>query len=131
MPKLNLDLREAESRKPLEDDKYRWRVLSISAPKSGPKAKYVEMVAEVSEGEYEGRKVYHNMPISGKGAGIFVDFWNKIMGTEYDVDDLEELDLDTDEAVGQEFIGTTKQEEYPEGSGQFNHKLAQIYALTA
>lgn len=128
MPRLNVNLKEAESRKALPDDTYLCKVLSISGVKKGPKANYVEVVFDVVDGEFEGRKIYHNLMVSGKGAGMFVEFWNKLMGTEYDVDDLEDLDIDTDEVVGQECRILTKQEEYPAASGEWNHKVQRIYA---
>lgn len=127
MPRLNVDLKEAESRKALPDDAYPCKVLSISAPKQGAKSKYVEWVFQVTEGEFEGAKIYNNTPVTGKGAGMFVDAWNRVMGTDFDVDQLEDLDIDTDDAIGEECICVTKQKEYPEGSGEYQHNLAKLY----
>lgn len=128
MPRLHIDAREAISLKPLPDDTYDCKVLSISAPKKGEKSTFVEVVFEVIDGEHAGAKIYQNMPIDGKGAGIFVDFYNKITGEELDIDDLEDLDVDTDELVGEEIGVTTVQEEYPEGSGDFRHKVKKLVA---
>lgn len=126
MPELKLNLSEAQSLKPIPDDTYPGVVKDFSGIESGPKAKYITATLEISEGEFAGRKFYNNLPIEGKGAGIFVDFINKCLDTDYDVDDLEELDLDTDDLLGAEVGMVIKQEEYPEGSGDFRSQIKRI-----
>ncbi len=118
MPVINLNLKEAESLKPIEEGPYPMTVQECGAVTEGPKAHYVPVKVAINDGEpFEGRTFYVNLPIEGKGAGIFVDFINKVMGTDYDVDDLEDLAFDTDELVGGQLIGNVKNEEYPKGSG--------------
>ena len=48
---------------------------------------------------------------------IFVDFINKVLDLDYDVDDMEDLAFDTDELIGGELTINIKNEEYPKGSG--------------
>jgi hypothetical protein len=128
MPRLHIDASEAQSMKPIPEDTYPCTVLSVSEAKQGPNATYVEAVLVVSEGEYEGRKLYRNMPIEGKGAGIFIDFISKVTGEDYDIDDLDELDIDTDDLEGQEVGAVVTQREYPEGSGEFRNEVSRIVA---
>lgn len=117
MPSINLNLTEAESLKPIEEGAYPATVLEVGEVTQGPKAQYVSVKVAISDGEYEGRNFYNNLPIEGKGAGIFVDFINKVLGMDYDVDDMEDLAFDTDELIGGELIINIKNEEYPKGSG--------------
>lgn len=126
MPRLQLDLSEAQSLKPIPEGIYPMVVEEFSEVREGPKAKYIEARLEISEGDYSGRTFYQNLPIHGKGAGIFVDFINKCSGSEFDIDDLAELDIDTDDYVGAEVGGVVKDEEYPEGSGDFRSKIQRI-----
>ncbi len=70
--------------------------------------------------DHEGRLVWHNLNLSGKGAGFTMDFWNKIM-----VDTLTKGDPppDLDELVNKTFDAYAKIEtEYS------NNKLATILA---
>lgn len=126
MPRLELDLSEAQSLKPIPDDTYPAVVFDFSDVEEGPKAKYVSAVIKIDGGEYNGRQFYNNLPIHGRGAGIFVDFYNKCMGTDYDVDALEDLEIDTDDMLGAEIAIITKQEEYPEGSGEFRSNIHKV-----
>ncbi len=117
MPSINLNLTEAESLKPIEEGAYPATVMEVGEVTQGPKAQYVAVKIAIADGEYEGRTFYNNLPIEGKGAGIFVDFINKVLGMDYDVDDMEDLAFDTDELIGGELIINIKNEEYPKGSG--------------
>jgi hypothetical protein len=117
MPSINLNLTEAESLKPIEEGAYPATVLEVGEVTQGPKAQYVSVKLSISDGEYEGRTFYNNLPIEGKGAGIFVDFINKCLDLDYDVDDMEDLAFDTDELIGAELTINIKNEEYPKGSG--------------
>jgi hypothetical protein len=126
MPALKLNLTEAESLKPVEDGTYPGTVIEISGVKKGPKASYVSATIEVSEGLEKPRKFYTNLPIEGKGAGIFVDFINKALDEEFDVDDLDDLEVDVDDLIGAEVGVVLKQEEYPEGSGDFRSQIKRI-----
>lgn len=124
MPRINVNLKDAEARKPLPNDTYECRVLEINQ-KSGSKSFYIQVIYEVLDGEYEGRKIYDNVMTSGQAAWQFCDWWEALTGEELDVDDLEEFDFDTDDVVGQAIGIATEQEEYPEGSGKYNHKAAK------
>lgn len=129
MPKVNLNLTEAESLKPIPEDKYPARVIASGKVESGPKAHYVPIICAVDGGDHDGRKFTVNLPIEGKGAGIFVDFWNKAKGTDYDVDELSELALDTDELVGAPIGLQIGDNEYPEGSGEIRSQVERTYSL--
>ncbi len=123
MPKIKLDLTDAISLKPIPEDSYLAAVLECGDVESGPKAHYLPAKVAISEGEYEGRNFTINLPIEGAGAGIFVNFINKVLGTDYEVDDLDELAFDTDDLIGGELKIITKNEEYPEGSGDFRSNV--------
>ncbi len=126
MPQVNLSLTEAESLKPIPEDAYPATVVEVGDVKSGPKAHYVPVKLQISEGEHEGRSFYQNLPIEGKGAGIFISFINTALGLDYDVDDMEELAFDTDELVGAEVSINIKNEEYPEGSGDIRSGIKSV-----
>lgn len=123
MPRVTLNLKDAQSRKPIPDDTYLLDIKAFSKLQSGPKAHYLTVTTEIAEGEFAGRKFFDNLPVEGPGAAIFCDFLSKATGNEYNVDELDELDLDTDEIIGLQIAAVVKAEEYPEGSGEFNSKV--------
>ena len=126
MPELTLNLSEAESLKPIPDGTYPGVVAGFGDVTAGPKAKYIPAIVKIAEGDHEGRKFYVNLPIEGKGAGIFVTFINNITGNDFDVDDHEALEVDTDDLVGATCGLVMKQEEYPEGSGDFRSQVKRV-----
>lgn len=123
MPRVTLNLSEAQSRKPIPDAVYPLTIKEFSKVQQGPKARYITVTTEISEGEHVGRKFYDNLPVEGQGAGIFCDFLSKVTGQEINVDDLEELDVDTDDLVGSPIGAVVKAREYPEGSGEFRSEV--------
>lgn len=123
MPQINLNLTDAVSLKPIPEDAYLATVMECGEVASGEKAHYIPVRLELSGGEHEGRVFYVNLPIEGKGAGIFVDFINKCMNLDYDVDDLDDLAFDTDELIGAEIMLNIKDQEWPEGSGDFRSSV--------
>ncbi len=126
MPTINLNLKEAESLKPIEEGAYPATVMEVGEVTEGPKAHYIPVKVSITEGENEGRTFYQNLPIEGKGAGIFVDFINKVLDLDYDVDDMEDLAFDTDELIGGELTINIKNEEYPKGSGDIRSGIKSI-----
>lgn len=126
MPRLTLDLSEAVSLKPAEDGTYPCEVKEIGAVQQGQKASYVVVTFVVTEGEEEGHHFFTNLMINGKAAGMFVNFINAVSGSDYDVDDLEDLDIDTDDLIGATCGVVNKQKEYPEGSGEFRDEVKKI-----
>lgn len=126
MPRVSLNLKDAKSRKPVPDDTYEVVVKKFEGPIKGPKAHYIKAYIDITEGNYEGHRFFHNLPIEGEGAGIFADFVSKLTGEEIDVDQLEELDIDTDELLDVPFGIVTKQREFPEGSNEFQDNIAKI-----
>jgi hypothetical protein len=129
MPRLTIDLSEAQSRKPIPEGTYEAKVAEITGPHKGPKAPYLTFVFEVENANNEvanGRKFYHNTPIKGQGAGIFADTLSKLTGQEVDVDDLETLDIDTDELLGLPVGLVIKDDEYPKDSGEISSAISKI-----
>ncbi len=131
MPEININLTEAESLKPIPEDAYPAEVVEIGAVTSGPKAHYIPVKLRITGGEHEGRTFYQNLPIEGKGAGIFITFVNKALGTEFDVDDMESMSFNTDDLMGAEVIINIKNEEYPKGSGDMRSGIKSVARKTA
>ncbi len=102
MPRVTIDLSEAQSRKPVPEDTYQLKVVEITGPHKGPKSRYMTVVLEITEGEHAGRKFYHNLMITGKAAGMFAEFLSKLTNTDIDIDELENMDIDTDDYIGME-----------------------------
>lgn len=127
MPRLNLKLDQATTFEAIEEGEYLVRVLDISDPEQGPKAQYVNVQVEVTDGEYEGRRFFRNLPTEGKGAGFFMDFWKKATGE--DLEKEPEIDVDTDDAIGAKLVAVIVKREYPEGSGEFRNEVKRF--LTA
>lgn len=123
MPKINLDLTEAVSNKPIDLGVYEMEVESISEVKQGAKAAYVTIVWNCVEEPFVGRKVYDNRPVNGKGASLFADFYAKVTGEDVDVDDLDSLDIDTDDLVGQSALVTIGHREY---NGETQHEVSKL-----
>ena len=129
VPRISLKLNEAVSFAPLEDGDYPVDVTEFSEVKQGAKASYIAVTLEVEEGhENAGAKLWTNLMVDGKAAGMFVDFINRCKGTDYDVADLDDLDIDTDELIGSELTAIVKQEEYPEGSGEMRAQCKSLLA---
>lgn len=129
MPRINLKLQDAVAFTTLEDGDYPVTVTEFSDVQSGPKSSYVVVTMQVDDGhENAGSLLWSNLMIDGKGAGMFVDFINRCQDTDYDVSDLDDLDIDTDELIGSELTAIVKQKEYPEGSGEMKAEVKSILA---
>jgi predicted P-loop ATPase len=131
MPLFNLNLSEAESLKPVSEGAHTFVVDSFDGPKKTTKGKMMlSAIARVQEGSDEdGRKVYINLMLEGKGAGITAAFLSAVLGEEIDVDNTEQMDeIDTDDLIGQEFDGIVKHSEYPEGSGEMRANVVKFKA---
>lgn len=127
-PRLSLDLSEAVSLKPAPDGTYPCEVHSIGDVQQGPKSAFVEVQLKCTEGDEEGHIFFTNLMTNGKAAGGFVRFINAVGGTDYDIDDLDDLDVDTDDLIGGTCGVVNKQKEYPEGSGEFRDEVKKIIA---
>lgn len=131
MPRLTVDLAEAQKREALPDGAYECTVYEVSEPRKGPKSSFVEVQFEVAEGEFAGRRFFRNCPITGKGAGMFAEFYEKVTGEELEFGEGRELDVDTDDLIGLPIVVVNKQQEY-EGEMQNNvAKLLRSEAATA
>ena len=126
MPQININTTEAESLKPIPEDAYPAEVVEVGKVEEGPKAHYIPVKMAITDGEHVGRTFYQNLPIEGKGAGIFITFINKVLGTDHDVDDMENLAFDTDDLMGGECIINIKNEEYPKGSGDMRSGIKSV-----
>ncbi len=129
--KLKLNLSEARSFKPVPDDTYPAKISQVKDVQKGPKASYVPIEFEITEGEFAGRKFYQNYMVDGAAAGMFVEFINKVLGTDHDVDELEDLDLDPNDLIGAACAIVLKQEEYPEGSGEMRSQIKKVLSAGA
>lgn len=130
MPNIRINTSEAESLKPIPEDAYPMEVIEVGAVTEGPKANYIPLKLRITEGDHAGRTFYNNLPIEGKGAGIFISFINKALGFDYDVDDMEHLDFDTDDLLGAEVIGNVKDDEWPKGSGEMRSQISSVARMT-
>lgn len=126
MPRLTVDLAEAQPREALPDGVYECKVFAISEVRRGDKSQYVEIQFTVQEGEFEGRKIWRNTPITGKGAGIFAEMYQKLTGEDIEFGPGKELAIDTEELIGLPLAVATKQREYPEGSGEFQTEVKKV-----
>lgn len=124
MPRLTLDLTEAQVFEPIPEGLYDATISDVSEPQRGPKSAYVRVEFTISDGPHEGRKIWRNYPIEGRGAGFFIDLANKAVGAELSPGDM--VDFDTDDLVGAEVRILVSQTEFPEGSGEFRNEVARL-----
>jgi len=113
MPRLEIDTTEATSFEPIPDDQYEAQVLEVSEVKKGPKAMYVAVTFEITDGEYANRRLWRNYTIEGKGVSFFTELWRKATGEELEIGEAG-LSVDTDDLVGKRIVVITEQEEYEE-----------------
>lgn len=130
MPRLTLNLSEAVSLKAAPDGTYICEVEEIGEVTQGAKAAYVPVRLKCTEGDEEGHIFFTNLMIDGKAAGMFINFINAVTGSDHDVDDLDDLDIDTDDLIGGICNIVNKQKEYPEGSGEFKDEVKKVMAAT-
>lgn len=129
MPRVNLSVKEAQSFAPIPDGTYPAEVTDFSDVQQGPKSSYITAELTINDGEHSGRKMFTNLPLEGKGAGITANFIAKCTGNEVEVgEDAEDLDFDTDDLIGSQVQIVIKNEEYPEGSGDFRPNVKRVLA---
>jgi len=126
MPKLNVDASKAMVFGAVPAGQYPCQILEVSDEIKGPRARYVKFTFAVSEGEHEGRKFWRNAPIEGEGAGIFLEIYNAALRTNYTPADFGEVEVDTDDLIGQEVIVVVTEREHPEGSGIMTNDVARV-----
>lgn len=126
MPRVTVNLKDAETRTVLPDDTYECSVVEVRGPTRGPKASYMTFIFNIDEGEFEGRKIFHNTPIEGAGAGMFEELYEKLVGEPPEKDEEGNFDFDTDDLIGLTLAVVTKQREYPPESGEFVSDVKKI-----
>jgi hypothetical protein len=124
MPRVDLDLTDVKEFAPIEDGPYPASVAEVSEVKTGPKSKYLTVTFEITDGEFVGRKLFRNYPISGAGAGFFTGMIQKATGVELTPGEM--ASYDTDDLLGARCTIVVKNEEYPEGSGDFRPQVDKV-----
>jgi hypothetical protein len=127
MPRLDLDLTDAQVFTPIEDGQHVCTITAISEPKRSPNSVYVNVeftVKDSEKKEHIGRKMWRNYPVTGKGAGFFIEFWAAATGEQLEPG--KPIGVDTDDALGQDVLVQSKQREYPEGSGDWRAEPEKV-----
>lgn len=110
MPRIQVDATDAVVFKDVEAGTYECTVDEISDVIQGPKAKYLKATLKICSGDYDGQLLWTNLPIDGKGAGIFIDFVNKVTGSELEAGEIH--DVDTDNLIGERVDAVVIVEEF-------------------
>lgn len=121
MPRINLDANEAKSMEAIPEGEYPAKIIEVGDVKKGPKARYLPVTFEVTDGERSGAKLFRNYPVEGEGAGFLLDLWNKLMGTDYKVGDT--YDIDTDDLLNQECRVVVRHEDW---QGEPQSRVAKV-----
>lgn len=132
MPRVQLNVQDAQSMAPVPDGVYPAKVIDFDGPTKGPKSTYLTAVCEISDGDHAGRKLFNNLPLDGKGAGITARFLSKCRPNDPEIEvgeGKEDLDFDTDDYLDCEIQIVVKNEEYPEGSGEMQPKISRVLAV--
>lgn len=135
MPRIQLDAKDAVLFGNVDPDRYLVEIVDVSDVKVGQQkgTRYVEVKAEIVEGaetgaKFAGQNLWRNCPVEGKGAGMFIDLWNKAHvddeSAQLEVGD--EIDVDTDELIGRQVCFVTKDREYPPDSGEFRSEVDRV-----
>ena len=110
MPRLDLDLTEAQKFQPIPDNQYEFEITEIGDVKTSQGGgKYVNVTFTVTDAEdqtFVGRKVFRNFMLTGKGSGFFVELYEKATGEELEIGGL--ASVDTDDLIGRKILGQTK-----------------------
>lgn len=107
--RITPDFSEAVSRDPIADGIYHARIIeaSLQPSKKNPTESYIKWKLELfgAEGDLakeNGKMLFYNTMITGKGAGMLKDLVHAATGKEIDAD------FDTDELLGQQVTVTLK-----------------------
>jgi len=127
MPRVTVSLKDAEVRSVLPEGTYECSVHEVRGPTKGPKASYLTFIFNVDEdGEYEGRKIFHNTPVEGAGAGMFEELFEKLTGEPPERDASGDFVFDTDDLIGLTCSLVVKLREYPDNSGEYVTDVKKI-----
>lgn len=125
MPRFTLNTSEALKFSPLEDGEYPVEVVEFSEVRHGDKSMYVTATLEVSEGEFAGKRLWMNLPLNGKGAGITRRFLDAVAPGAYPEGD--EIEFDTDDLVGSQARVVVTKVESRIRPGEMTNEIRAIY----
>lgn len=127
-PRLTLDASDVEDFTAIPEGTYPAKVVEIEDVAKGPKAQYIPIVFQVTDGEYVNRKLWRNYVIEGKGLFGLIDLINKLLGAGT-MEAGSVTDFDTDNLLDQPCNVVVEEYEYPEGSGEMRNEIKRV--LTA
>ncbi len=127
-PRLTIDASDVDDFSAIPEDTYPAKVVEIEDIATGPKAQYIPIVFQITDGEFVNRKLWNNYVIEGKGLFGLIDLANKLLGEGRLVAG-EVADFDTDDLLDQPCNIVVGQKEYPEGSGEMQNEIKRV--LTA
>ncbi len=128
MPRLQVNTSEAMSFEPVEPGTYECTVSKIDDPEEGPNSTFVWAYFEPEDAGILQRagNFRKTLPIDGKGAGFFREFWKAATGEDLPIGE-EAIDVDTDDAIGRHVIVSITNEEY---EGRFQNVVGRVVAAS-
>lgn len=128
MPRLQVDTSEAMSFEPVEPGTYECTVSKIEGPEKGPNSDYVTAYFEPDDVAVLQRAGHFRktLPINGKGAGFFREFWKATTGEDLAMGE-DEIDVDTDDAIGRPVVVSITNEEY---EGALQNVVGRVVAAS-
>lgn len=121
-----MDLSEAISFRPVDSGTYEAEVVDLQEVKQSDKATYLPIRLEITEGDAQGRPLFHNIMLSGKGAGRGAEELGRLLGEDIDPDSLDEFEFDSEDLLGAVCRIVVTQREYPKGSGEMQNDVKKV-----
>lgn len=134
-PDLKLDATTAVVFGEVDPDRYLVTVESFMDPKASKSSgdHFVTAQCLIVEGlnsgeKFKGQRLFQNLMIEGKGAGFFIDFWNKCFpkNKEKHLEAGEVIEVNTDEMIGQQLYIVCESQEFPPSSGEFRTQPTRV-----
>lgn len=119
---VNVNFKGVESRRTPPEGDYKCTVLEATAGVSSNKNDQIEIVAEISAGEYKGQKLYMQFPLLENSLWKLHAFLTAL-GMDVPED---ELEIDLNDLVGEDFMGVVSHETY---NGRKKAKLTDFDSL--
>jgi len=124
-PRLEIDATEVEDFSAIPAGNYPAKVVEIEDIADGPKAQYIPIVFQITDGEFLNRKLWRNYVIEGKGLFGLVDLVNTLLGAgTLEAGSVGELD--TDDLLDQPCNILVNEYEYPEDSGEMRNDIKKV-----